>query len=130
MLILRVCSGYGAAEIPKLLEHSEAIAIKLDAIHALEEVELAEYLAKKAFKNKTNIANKFKYEFLLWLTGKRDIKSAVEETKSDGNEFYIIIFSGNGSELLKELNVKKLELGLSKKAEPLQLERISLSRLK
>ncbi|MEM3075738.1 MAG: hypothetical protein QW590_02855, partial [Candidatus Bilamarchaeaceae archaeon] len=53
------------------------IAVRSDFARSKEEFYLAYLLAKLAFKNKKNIAKKFKYEFLLWLTGKRDIRSAL-----------------------------------------------------
>ena len=130
MRILRIHSEVDPTIIQKQLDGFEALALGPKTIEALEEVKLAEYLAKKAFKNRKNIANKFKYEFLLWLSGKRDIKSAMEETKPRGKKFLVVILSGNENEILKKLNAKKIGLKIRKNADSLRLEKISLSRLK
>ncbi|VVC03486.1 Uncharacterised protein [Candidatus Bilamarchaeum dharawalense] len=112
------------------VDEFDAVAVGLDSVEALDEVKLAEYLASDAFRNKKNIANKFKYEFLLWLSGKRDITSAIEETEPKGSEFFLVIFSGDVKKILAKIKAIKLELKIKKNAEPLRLEKIALSRLK
>jgi tRNA threonylcarbamoyladenosine modification (KEOPS) complex Cgi121 subunit len=87
----------------------------------MEEIELAYHLAKKSFAGKKNIARKFKYEFLLWLSGTRDIKNAMKKTAPEkGKPFLLIVFSGQ---------MKGEKPALKKTADPLRLERISLSRI-
>lgn len=127
MQILPVTSKLDQTTIQKRLEQIDAIAIRTGLIKSLEEFKLAEHLAVNSFKNKKNIANKFKYEFLLWLTGKRDIRSAIEETKPDKREFVVVMFSRDN---LACIEAKKSNLKIEKDADPLSLERVSLSRLR
>lgn len=103
-------------EIPE-----NAVLLDPEKVKSGEELELAHYLAKKSFKNKSNIAKKFKYEFLLWLSGKTDISSAIRYSKTSRKEKLLVVFNG-------ELNLKSAKL--KKTADPLDLERISLSRIK
>lgn len=123
-----------------------AVAIRPDAAETSEGLELAYYLAERAFAKKTSIAKKLKYEFLLWLAGKTDIRSAMEATApgKDGGDFLVVVFSGRGAGssgrgsagadedgLMKKLvALGAKEAKLKKNASPLALERISLSRLK
>ncbi len=99
---------------------TEDLQINPDKVHSREELELAYILAKDAFRRKKNIAKKFRYEFLLWLSGKTDIKSAVRWAEPS-KQALLVLFEG--SRKLKPAKLKK-------RAEPLELERISLSRIK
>ncbi|MEM2909339.1 MAG: KEOPS complex subunit Cgi121 [Candidatus Bilamarchaeaceae archaeon] len=101
------------------------IAVRSDFARSKEEFYLAYLLAKLAFKNKKNIAKKFKYEFLLWLTGKRDIRSALAVSEPKGKMCLLILFKRKKYERIG----KRLPLKLRKHADPLALERISLSRV-
>ena len=85
--------------------------------YSLEELKLAYHLAEDAFRNKKNIAKKVKLEFLLWLCGTRDIKNALEKTSGD----YLLILDGP--------EITENEPGFKEKADPEELERISLSRI-
>ncbi len=107
----------------ELCKKADAVAISTGSVGSREELELAYHLAKDAFKEKRNIAKKLKYEFLLWLSGTRDIKNAMERTEA-GKEFLLIVFSDKDIEGLEGKEAK-----LKRKGEPLALERISLSRL-
>lgn len=128
MQVFRIKSESSLEEIDKKLANEQAVVLSLNSIESMEEIKLAEYLAKKSFKNKKNIAKKFKYEFLLWLSGKRDIKSALENTKPKENKMFIVIFS-ESKNILKKLGITSKAAGLKKRADPLTLERISLSRI-
>jgi len=99
----------------------DAVLINPEKVESMEEMELAYFLAKKSFKNKKNIAKKFKYEFLLWLSGKTDIKSALEYFRTSKKQKLLVLFKG-------EMKLKKAKL--EKTAEPLDIERISLGRIK
>jgi tRNA threonylcarbamoyladenosine modification (KEOPS) complex Cgi121 subunit len=102
----------------------DALAVSLATVNSEEEIRLAQALAERAFKNKTNIAKKFKYEFLLWLTGKTDIKSALAAaTPAAGDSCLVVVFKDQ-----KIAGAKPAKL--QKKAAPLELEKISLSRVK
>ena len=99
----------------------DAVLINMEKVNSMEELELAYLLAQKSFKNKKNIAKKFKYEFMLWLSGKTDISSAINYFKTPGKQKILILFKGQ-----MKLKPAKLE----KTAETLDIERISLSRIK
>lgn len=99
----------------------DAVLINPEKVKSYEELELAYLLARKSFRNKKNIAKKFRYEFLLWLSGKTDISSAIKYFKTSKKQNLLILFKGK-----MKLKPAKLE----KRAEPLDLERISLSRIK
>ena len=58
-----------------------AVLINTDLVHSTKEIELAKYLTNRSFERKDNIANDPKLEFLLWLSGKNDIKSAMATIK-------------------------------------------------
>jgi tRNA threonylcarbamoyladenosine modification (KEOPS) complex Cgi121 subunit len=137
MRVLRINRGNAASALLKELEDEgsakQAVALGTGSAGSLEELELAYYLAERAFVKKTNIAKKLRYEFLLWLAGKTNIGSAIEATAPEkGGAALVVVFPGRAGQAL----VRKLEaLGakeakLKKNAEPLALERISLSRLK
>ncbi len=126
MRVFRVESGLSMEQLCEVLDKLDAVALRPDAVESLEELELAFHLAKKAFKNKKNIAKKLKYEFLLWLSGTRDIDSAIKKTSPKGDEFLLVVFSDR--KLPAEL--KEKSMGLSKHGESLRLERISLSRIR
>ncbi len=121
----------------KLDTLDNVLIMKQDTVKSLEEIELAHHLATKAMKDGTNIARKLKYEFLLWLSGKTDIKSAMKATApaptaSDGTgdpgTGFLLICFGKCERIEGFGTLNKLDL--KKKADPLDLERISLSRIK
>lgn len=115
MKVLRIS---GDAE--SICRNLDCIAVSPDSAESMEELELACHLANVSFENGTNIGKKLKYEFLLWLSGTRDIKSAIKKT-SPGKEFLVIVFSG-------ECPAGR-QAELKKRADPLRLEKISLSRI-
>lgn len=102
-------------------EQEDAVIINPEKVKSFEELELAYLLSKKSFKNKKNIAKKFKYEFLLWLSGKTDINSAIRYFETSKKKKLLILFKGK---------IKAKPAKLKKTAEPLDLERISLSRIR
>ena len=89
MKILRVSGG----DAKRLCDELDAVAVSLDTARSIEEIELAHHLAKDSFGNGTNIAKKLKYEFLLWLSGTRDIKNAFKKTAPREGKDSIIIIS-------------------------------------
>lgn len=127
MRIFRLRSSLPEKELHERLDSLDAVAVS--SIGSQEEARLAHYLAKSAFSKKKNIARQIRYEFLLWLSGKTDIKSAMKSTKPDGKQFFVIVFS-DSKDIAKKLDAKELALGLKKKGEALDLERISLSRIR
>ena len=120
--------------VGELLKRSggmEALVLDPSAAESLEELELALHLARKSFGAKTALAKKLKYEFLLWLTGKTDIKSAmVKSAPKDPGNLLIVLLGGSKAHVLKELEAREKKKALKKNADALRLEEISLSRIK
>ena len=109
----------------------DALVLAAPCVQSLEEPELAHHLAKGCFERKTNIANNFRYEFLLWLTGKTDIKSAMAKAvPKDAGELLIISFGEDKRHILAALDAKESKKTLPLRGGPLRLEEISLSRIK
>ena len=125
---MRVFMIGGGAE----LKEEGAVAIRAGMVGSLEELELAYYLAERSFAEKTNIAKKMELEFLLWLAGKTDIRSAIGATAPEAGDALVVVFSERGAGgLMKRLEaLGAKEAKLKKTAEPLALEKISLSRIK
>ncbi len=136
MRILRVSCPMKPDALKAALEILDAVAVRPGLAQSAMEFELAHHLAKSAFAKKTNIARSMRVEFLLWLSGKTDIRSAILETvpRERGNgetEFFVAVFSdADGDAVCRKLDAKRLPLSLGKEGEPLALERISLSRVK
>ncbi len=133
MEFLRIRTRLPQAELRRRLDGLDAVAFGVAAAGSAEEIRLAAHLAEKASSSGRGIARKTRYEFLLWLSGKRDIRSAMEKLAPAEGErgFFVAVFSGAGEkEVLAALEAEKMPLGLSERGEPLALERISLSRLK
>lgn len=117
------------AGVEKKLMDANAILVSRDIVGSMEEILLAAHLAKKSFEKRKNLARVPKYEFLLWLTGKKDIKSAIEKSRTaDDPGLLLIIFSGS-KEITHLLGSCADKPHLPEKADPLALERISLSRV-
>ena len=118
----------------KMLEDAlvgmDAVVIDPGFVKSIEEILLAEHLAKKSFEAKKNIAKKLKYEFLLFLSGKSELRSAFNLINPKGNEMILALFSGKASEAIKKLGAKESKLKLRDLANSMDLERISLSRIK
>lgn len=110
-----------------LLDYEAAV---IEPAYSIEEIKLAAYLAEKSFKGKRNIAKKKKYEFLLWLSGKTDLKSAFRITNPKGDRMALVVFSGSKRGILEKLEAENIKMSLQEKADPLDIERISLSRIK
>jgi tRNA threonylcarbamoyladenosine modification (KEOPS) complex Cgi121 subunit len=92
-------------------------SVRISSDFSVEELELAYHLAEDAFSKEKNIAKEKKLEFLLWLTGTRDIKNALKKA-GDG---CLVVLDGP--------KVTVNEPGLKEKPEPEKLEKISLSRI-
>jgi len=131
MRVYRLRSSLPEKELLERLDGLDAVAIRPDTVASVEEFELANHLAKDAFSRKKSIAKQMRYEFLLWLSGKRDIRSAMKSTKPDGKEFFAVVFSeARLDAVCRLLEAEELPLALKKDGDPLDLERISLSRIR
>ncbi len=121
---------YNSKNALNVCDSFDALLIEPSIAQSKEELTLAEFLTKKSFDDNKNIAKKFKYEFLLWLTGKRDIKSAMKVSEPNCSEALLILFEKKDKQkLLKALNAKEKKFKLKENADALALEKISLSRL-
>ncbi len=131
MIVLFAKSALPVSDIMKRSGPLDALALEPSCVHSMEELELAQHLAKRCHERKTNLANKFKYEFLLWLTGKTDIKSAMAKiAPKDSNELLIVAFGEDGERVLKALDAKENKKSLPRRGDPLRLEDMSLSRIR
>ncbi|MGB9719674.1 MAG: hypothetical protein ACPL06_03735 [Candidatus Anstonellales archaeon] len=87
---------------------------------SLESIQLANALAKRAFEKNKNIASSFHIEFALWLSGKRNISSALKELSPKGKKALVLDFNHEK---------RKIPRGIRKNATWQEIEKISLSRL-
>ena len=111
-------------ETDQIITTSDGICLDLSKITSSEELNLAYHLAKKSFSQNKNIAKNFNYEFLLWLSGKKDISFALSEYGAkEGKKIIFVVFAN----FEKWKNLKKIKLEKSTSFEV--LERISLSRI-
>ncbi|MBI5051162.1 hypothetical protein HZC08_00215 [Candidatus Micrarchaeota archaeon] len=130
MFIARISSELPSNELLALAKENPSLLLNPNKIDSIQCIKLSEYLTINSFKNKTNIAKSFELEFLLWLSGKMDIRRAFELLSFTSNRSILIISSrGNKKSLLKLLNAKELKLNLNETSGPLLLEAISLSRI-
>ena len=129
MIIAHASSPLSWPEIEDMLKASDTLALNPKVVHSLGPLELAYQLAEKSFKNKKNLAKQFKFEFLLWLSGTRDIQNALQKLGAKNpNEMLLVIFEKNNS-IIKKLKAKKKKLALKKQATWQELEKIALSRI-
>ncbi len=115
----------------RLCEKESVLLVDPSLVESKEEIKLAEFLSERNFRKEKNLAKKKKYEFLLWLTGKRDIKSAMDYSRPKSNQALAVFFGKDRKKnLLSLLKVtKKRKPTLINRGNPLQLERIALSRI-
>lgn len=101
-----------------MLDQMFKILIKKDV--SREEMHLAFESAKETFKRKINLAKNFDLEFLLFLSGKKDIREAKKWIENGEKEIEI------------EFNMQKIisiKGAKREKAEIEEIERISVSRI-
>ena len=122
MIVGRISSKKEKKELDRISKELDILLLDPEKINSIEELKLAEHLARKSKR----IARKFPLEFLLWLSGKTDIKSVMKMLFRKNSDILVVSFSGK--EIIKKLGTKKL-LMIPKRADPLQIEKISLSRI-
>ena len=61
MIVIRGITSLSHSEIRKQIETMDAVVVDVSEVSSLQQVKLAEHLAKKAFAAKKNIAKKLKY---------------------------------------------------------------------
>ena len=112
------------------LAMADALIVSPLVVSSKKQLLLALYLAKRAFEDKTNVARDFRLEFLLWLSAKTDIKSAVSTSQPKGKEALLVIFSGTKKKILEKLHAEEIkEKKLGSEIDPIALEKISLGRI-
>jgi tRNA threonylcarbamoyladenosine modification (KEOPS) complex Cgi121 subunit len=130
MLIVRGESGLGADELLRRAKEKRVVLLNPRRVESVEGLELAHTLAKKSIAEGTAISKNMEIEFVLWLSGKKDIRRAFEEVGyTAGKEFVAVSFGMGKKELVAELELKEKKLGLEKEAGWEAVERISLGRV-
>jgi len=129
MLVVRGESRLGAEELLGKAMKKRMLLLNPGKVGSLGELELAHALAKKSLADGTAISKNMEIEFVLWLSGKKDIRRAFEEAGFNaGKEFIAVAFGMGKKELIAELEMKEKKFGLKKEAGWEAVERISLSR--
>ncbi|MCX8163442.1 MAG: KEOPS complex subunit Cgi121 [Candidatus Micrarchaeota archaeon] len=102
----------------------ELTAIDSEKIKDFREIELAAYLTHISFY-KNPIANKIENEFLLHLSGKRQIKDAIEEYGAKEDKDFIIVYFGEKDleEIIKDYKIETYK-ELNRKLEDQELFKI------
>lgn len=131
MFVVRVSSSLCKNALLVIAAKYELLLLRPSAASSKKEIELAFYLANKSFGTSASIAKKFHFEFLLWLSGCKDIRKAFAETTFTDEKNILVISFGSGTkkQIIDSLSAKEKKLLFSDKFEPLELERISLSRV-
>ncbi len=130
MQLIRLSSRLGK---PALLGKCKELGIAAflpSLIVAEEQAELAAALARRSFAGKRNIAKTMELEFLLWLSGEGDLRSALAKNDFSPSDFFAAVFGKTGKKgALRALEAKEKPLALREKASALELEKVSLSRI-
>jgi tRNA threonylcarbamoyladenosine modification (KEOPS) complex Cgi121 subunit len=129
MIFLQGSSKLKKEELLRLAEKESVLILNPKKLNSEQELLLAEKLAQSAIKENRNLAKKPEKEFLLWLAAKKDISSALSEYGfQTPKQMLLISFKKPKQQLIKQFHLKETKLKLRKKATPLEIERISLSR--
>lgn len=130
MQVLRLSSELTKEEIAKKSKELGFVPVSATFAHSLEQLELARLLAEKSFREKANLAKIFELEFLLFLSGERDIRKALSKNDFSPKDFLLVSFGKTGkSGFLKSLDAQEKPRSLDKVATALELESISLGRI-
>jgi len=130
MVFIHGSSKLSREELLSILKEHDALLLNPQKINSEEELFLAERLTKDAFREKRNIAKRKENEFLLWLAAGTNISSALKAYSFDSPKNLILVSFANTKQELKNLfKIEEKPLKLKKEATPLEVERISLSRV-
>ena len=130
MFFIHGSSKLSKEELLSILKEHDALLLNPKKINSTEELFLAERLTKDAFMEKRNIAKREENELLLWIAAGTNISSSLKEYSFHSPKNIIIISFANTKQELKNLfQIEEKPLNLKKKATPLEVERISLSRI-
>lgn len=129
MIFFSASSKLASEKLLALAKKNSFLLLNPEKINSEEELLLAEKLTEISIKEKNAVAKTRENEFLLWLSAKKDISNAFREyTFKSPENIFLISFSGSKTKFLKMLEAKEKKFKLKKKATPLEIERISLSR--
>ena len=129
MIFVQGSSKLKKEELLNLAEKEGILLLNPKKLNSEQELLLADKLAQNAIKEKRNLAKKPEKEFLLWLAAKKDISSALKEYGfQTPKQILLISFKKTKQQLITQFQLKETKLTLTKKATPMQIERISLSR--
>ena len=129
MLAFPASSALPLNEALKKLGKKPVLLLDASKIQSEEELLLADRLARKAIKGKRAISRSPTVEFLLWLSGKTDIKSAFSSFGAKSpKKMLIVSFGSTKKELTSLLQLKLGKKKLKKGATTERIEEISLSR--
>lgn len=130
MHVLRCSSPLRLREALARLGKEPVLLLDPAKVSSGEELLLADRLAKSSIRRGRAISKSHAVEFLLWLSGRTDIRSAFSSFGAKSAEDMLIISFGPGSKKLAALlELKEKKLNLPKSASPEMIERISLSRV-
>ncbi len=129
MIFIQGSSKLSKEELLNAAEQEGTLLLNPKKLNSEQELFLAEKLTNNAIKEKRNLAKKQEKEFILWLAAKKDISSALKEYGfQTPKQLVLISFKKTKQQIIKQFQLKETKPKLRKKATPLQIERISLSR--
>lgn len=130
MIFIHGSSKLSREGLLSILKEHDALLLNPKKINSTDELFLAERLTKDAFMEKRNIAKREEKEFLLWIAAGTNISSAFKEYSFESPKNLLLVSFANTKQELKNLfKIEEKPLKLKKKATPLEVERISLSRI-
>jgi len=129
MIFIQGSSKLSKEALLSIAEKEGILLLNPKKLNSEQELLLAEKLTKNAIEEKRNLAKKQEKEFLLWLTAKKDISSALKEYGfQTPKQLLLISFQKTKAQLIKLFQLTETKLTLKKKATQLEIEKISLSR--
>lgn len=131
MIVRRISVGMPKKQVIDAATPSGVLLLNPKKVDSLQSLRLAHHLASSTFKQKTNIASKFELEFLLWLAGKKDIRSALEWMlfEDERNIIAVCFDEREFWRFMKQSDAKPIPLKLKESSDSIELERISLGRI-
>ncbi|MGV8176778.1 MAG: hypothetical protein ACP5NX_03195 [Candidatus Bilamarchaeaceae archaeon] len=130
VLFMGISSSLGRDELLARAKGLDVLMLDPKVLRSKESAVLAEELAGRSFANGSNISDQKRFEFLLWLSGRKDVSSAISETSfHSSSDILLVIFSGKRSRILHGLCASERPLNLGGCADAAEIERMSLSRV-
>ncbi len=132
MILLAGSSILIREELEKRAKGAQILLLNPKKITSEEELLLAERLTKDSINEKRSLAKKEEMEFLLWISAKTNILSALKEYGFKSPKELLIISFQKGrakAQLTKEFKLTETKPEFKKSATAQEIERISLSRV-